>query len=127
MNPMLGAAAMSLSSFTVCMNALRLNLFKMHNTKHDHKLKNSVKIDRDAIIVETKKATESMVIEVAGMMCGHCETSVRKALEKIDGIDQAQASFEEGTVVLTLSSSVDENLIREAVEDEDYEYKGIKA
>lgn len=110
MNPMFGAAAMSLSSFCVVSNALRLNLFKMNNTN-------------TKAILEEKKMTER-TIKVNGMMCEHCEMHVKKALEAIDGIDAASADHKKGEVKLTLSKAVADDSMKAAVTDAGYEFVG---
>jgi len=120
MNPMFGAAAMSLSSFCVVSNALRLNLFKMNNKDCP------VKPDNDIMtkaILEEKKMTER-TIKVNGMMCEHCEMHVKKALEAIDGIDAASADHKKGEVKLTLSKAVAEDAMKAAVTDAGYEFVG---
>lgn len=131
LNPMFGAAAMGLSSFCVVSNALRLNFVKVYNSKGDKKIKNPVmgvliqdetKIKENMDEVKEKK---EMKIAVNGMMCGHCEAHVKKALEAIDGIDSVVASHEENLVTITNTSDVDEALIKAAVEDAGYEYAGI--
>ena len=116
LNPMFGAAAMSLSSFCVVTNALRLNLFDMYSTKRDRKIKNKTK--------EVKPMTKTMKIE--GMMCGHCEARVKKTLEKIEGVLEAQVSHTAGTAVLTLSAPVADDVLRKAIEDQDYTVLGIE-
>lgn len=126
MNPMWSAAAMSLSSFTVCMNALRLNLFKVHSDRRDRKMKKSVDLNMDLIEIEQPKMQKEVCIAVDGMMCEHCEATVRKALEKIDGVESAVASHENGTVILSLSKDFDEETVKGAIEEEGYEYKGLK-
>ena len=119
MNPMIGAAAMSLSSFTVCMNALRLNLFDIHDPKHDRVRKKTVmKHEEEQNMVKTLK--------VEGMMCQHCEKRVVKALEALEGVESAVASHEAGTAVVTLSAPVADEVLKKAVEDQDYEVKGIE-
>ena len=132
MNPMWGAAAMSLSSFTVCMNALRLNLFKVHDAAHDYKCKrpalaeDSVKED----IVENKEEKESKkmtkTLRVEGMMCEHCEARVKKVLEAIDGVESAVADHNKKTAVVTLSSEVEDDVLKNAVEAQDYKVLGIE-
>ena len=110
MNPMLGAAAMSLSSFCVVSNALRLNLFNLHDASKDKKIK-----------VKTKETKEmEKIINIEGMMCQHCEASVKKALEAIDGVESAEASHEAKKAVVTLSKDVDNALLTKAVEDKDF-------
>ena len=117
MNPMVGAAAMSLSSFTVCMNALRLNLFNIYNSKIDKKIKNN-KINKE--LREMEK-----IIIVEGMNCGHCEARVNEALKKIEGVNEAVADHNQNQVKLTLSKEVDENIIKDAVTNAGYDYKGL--
>ena len=132
MSPMLGAAAMSISSFTVCMNALRLNLVKPYDSKHD-KAKSKI-INRTAelekeINIEHKKAKENTKMEktltIEGMMCGHCEASVKKALEAVEGVVSADVSHEKGTAVVTIATDVADNILKKAVEDKDYKVTGI--
>ena len=115
MDPMFGAAAMSLSSFCVVTNALRLNFFKLYDATHDHKRKYHKK--------EIKTMEKTMKIE--GMMCGHCEAAVKKALEAVDGVTSAQVSHESGTAVVTLSKAVDDAALRAAVEAKDYRVTSI--
>ena len=114
MNPMLGAAAMSLSSFFVCMNALRLNTFSMHDASKDIKRK------------KKEKKTMEKTLEITGMMCGHCEMAVKKALEAVDGVESADVSHEKGTAVVTLSKEVSNDVLKKAVEDKDYTVTSIK-
>ena len=116
MSPMVGAATMSLSSFTVCMNALRLNLCKVHDASQDRKIRKRKK-------KESKKMTET--VNIKGMMCGHCEASVKKALEKLDGVEEAVVSHTSGTAELTLSAPVDDAAIQKAIEDLDFEFVSI--
>ena len=119
MSPMLGAAAMSISSFTVCMNALRLNLFDIHDPRHDRVRKKKSKSNKEEIpMVKTLK--------VEGMMCPHCEKRVQKALEALEGVESAVASHEAGTAVVTLSAPVSDEALKKAVEEQDYEVKGIE-
>ena len=117
LNPMFGAAAMSLSSFCVVTNALRLNLFKLYETKHDRKIKQAKR-------EETKEMTKTMKIE--GMMCGHCEARVKKTLEAIDGVTEAAVSHEAGTAVVTLVSDVTDETLKDAVEAQDYKVTSIE-
>ena len=117
LNPMFGAAAMSLSSFCVVTNALRLNLFKLYETKHDRKIKQAKR-------EETKEMTKTMKIE--GMMCGHCEARVKKTLEAIDGVTEAAVSHEAGTAVVTLASDVTDETLKDAVEAQDYKVTSIE-
>jgi len=123
LNPMFGAAAMGLSSFCVVSNALRLNLIKPYDSGKDIQMRNA--ITNDIIIKEERKETNEMKITVNGMMCGHCEAHVKKALEAIDGIESAAASHEENLVTITNSKDVDEAVIKAAVEEAGYEYVGI--
>ena len=118
MSPVFGAAAMSLSSFTVCMNALRLNLIKPNDPSHDR----AVKYKADEI-TEDKDMTKTMKIE--GMMCGHCEASVKKALEAVEGVASAEVSHKDGTAVVTLSGNVGDEVLKKAVEDKDYKVISI--
>ncbi len=127
LNPMFGAAAMGLSSFCVVSNALRLNLVKVYNSKKDKSIKNPIKGN----LIQKKEKNESgkeekeMKITVNGMMCGHCEAHVKKALEAIDGIEAATASHEKNLVTITKTKDVEESLIKAAIEDAGYEYQGI--
>ena len=114
MSTMLGAAAMSLSSFFVCMNALRLNTFSMHDASKDIKRK------------KKEKKTMEKTLEITGMMCGHCEMAVKKALEAVDGVVSADVSHEKGTAVVTLSKEVSNDVLKKAVEDKDYTVTSIK-
>ena len=150
MNPMWGAAAMSISSFCVCMNALRLNLFKVHNANVDRHGKGEVSETKlNSLIAkvtgneesfdepgqnetnnlhednlkEGKVMTKTMKIE--GMMCGHCEATVKKALEAIDGVNSAEVSHEAGTAVVELSEGVQDEVLKKAVEDKDYKVLSI--
>ena len=118
LNPMFGAAAMSLSSFCVVSNALRLNLFDMHNAKKDKKIKAKNNMKK-----ENNSMEKTMNIE--GMMCGHCEATVKKALEAVDGVSEAVVSHENGTAVVKLDKPVDDSALRKAVEDHDYKVTGI--
>ena len=125
LNPMFGAAAMGLSSFCVVSNALRLNFLKIHNTRNDKKVKNSV----HGILISNKSQDKEtkMKISVKGMMCEHCEMHVKKALEAIDGITGAKASHEKAEVTIESSKPVEESQIKAAVEEAGYEYNGIIA
>lgn len=117
LNPMFGAAAMSLSSFCVVTNALRLNLFKIHKTKNVKKIK-PVQVDIKEIV--TMKKT----VKIEGMMCPHCEAAVKKALEAVDGVDTATPNHETDSAEITLTTSVDDEKIKKAVEDAGYKYIG---
>ena len=135
LNPMFGAAAMSLSSFCVVTNALRLNFVKVYSTKRDKK-KNHKKnqnqqdvqivVDTDVMAEKQEENDMEKVIEIKGMMCGHCEAHVKKALEALEGVASAEASHEKGTAVVQLSGSVDDAALKNAVEEEGYEVTGIR-
>ena len=118
LNPMFGAAAMSLSSFCVVTNALRLNLFDIRSTRKDKKIKKNHKEK------ENKTMTKTMKIE--GMMCGHCEARVKKALEAVAGVSEAVVSHENGTAVVTLSEAVSDDVLKKAVEDQDYKVISVQ-
>ena len=135
LNPMFGAAAMSLSSFCVVSNALRLNLFDLHSTKHDHPLKNASALpaaltqpaaveDKERTIKED--TTMKKTLHVEGMMCGHCEARVKKALEALPEVTEAVVSHEAGTAVVTLSAEVSDDVLKKTVEDQDYKVTGIQ-
>ena len=135
LNPMFGAAAMSLSSFCVVSNALRLNLFDLHSTKHDHKAKNAVSLPAAPVQPAVENHTTSNVKEdnvmkktlhVEGMMCGHCEARVKKALEALPEVSEAVVSHEAGTAIVTLSADVSDETLKKAVEDQDYKVTGIE-
>ena len=132
MNPMIGAAAMSLSSFTVCMNALRLNLFKLHDSSHDRPRRGQKHInitvpENGGEKQETKRSTTmEKTVKIEGMMCGHCEAAVKKALEQLDFVEEATASHEKGTAVIKLCGDLDEAAVKKAVEDKDYTFVGIE-
>ncbi len=129
MKPMYGAAAMALSSFFVCMNALRLNLVDPHNPGHDRKEK-SIPAEALAQIVsaETIKEDKMMTktLKVEGMMCPHCEARVKKALEALAGVESAVADHTAGTAVVTLSAPVEDDALRAAVEAQDYKVLGVE-
>ena len=120
LNPMLGAAAMSLSSFCVVTNALRLNLFKLRDASHDHKIKKHLKN-----VTEESKAMEK-TIKIEGMMCGHCEAAVKKALEELPEVESAEVSHVSGTAKGTLKGEIDNDVLKKAVEDKDYKVIGIE-
>ena len=125
LNPMFGAAAMSLSSFCVVTNALRLNLCRVYDPKHDRKATSDRKNKTDKPNEsEEKSMTKTMNIE--GMMCGHCEARVKKALEALDAVSEAAVSHESGTAVVTLSSDISDEKLKETVEAEDYKVTSIQ-
>ena len=138
LNPMFGAAAMSLSSFCVVSNALRLNLFDLHSTRHDHKTaspaaapvqsaaENNKKSDAEAPEVKTEDNTMKKTLKVEGMMCGHCEARVKKALEALPEVDEAVVSHEAGTAIVTLNAEVSDDVLKNAVEAQDYKVTGIQ-
>ena len=121
LNPMFGAAAMSLSSFCVVTNALRLNLFKLHDASQDKK-RDPVSISLETAKIQPKKEQEIMekTLTIEGMMCTHCEARVKKALEALENVTQAQVSYEKGTAVVTLSADVPNDTLKQAVEAQDY-------
>ena len=138
LNPMFGAAAMSLSSFCVVSNALRLNLFDLHSTRHDHKTaspaaapvqsaaENNKKSDAEAPEVKTEDNTMKKTLKVEGMMCGHCEARVKKALEALSEVDEAVVSHEAGTAIVTLNAEVADDVLKNAVEAQDYKVTSIQ-
>ena len=123
LNPMFGAFAMSLSSFCVVSNALRLNLFKVKDAKKDKKLKNEVSVSELSL---TQTDGETKILKIKGMMCGHCEARVKQALESLEGVEEAKVSHEAGTAVVILSAPVDEKLMKQNVEKEGYKVLSIK-
>ena len=114
LNPMFGAAAMSLSSFCVVTNALRLNLFDMRNAAKDKQIKR-----------KQEETTMEKTMKIEGMMCGHCEATVKKALEALDGVDHADVSHEQDQAVVTLKEDVADDILKKAVEDKDYNVVSI--
>ena len=138
LNPMFGAAAMSLSSFCVVSNALRLNLFDLHSTKHDHKkaspaavsaqsaAENNTPSDTEAPDGKMEDDPMKKTLNIEGMMCCHCEARVKKALEAIPGVSEAVASHTDGTAVVTLTEDVADDVLKNAVETQDYKVTGIQ-
>ena len=131
MSPMIGAAAMSLSSFTVCMNALRLNLFRLRDPAKDKPLKaanipltitEEIRGERE----KERKKTMTKTVKIKGMMCGHCEATVKKALEALPFVAEAVVSHDAGTAVLTLNGDLDEAAVKAAVEAKDFTFEGIE-
>ncbi len=122
LNPMFGAAAMSLSSFCVVSNALRLNLFKMYDASKDKKLKAKKEKKR------SKKEDKTMkkIMHIEGMMCGHCESAVKKALEALPQVDEAVVSHEAGTAELTLNAEIADDVLKKTVEDKDYTVTSVE-
>ena len=119
LNPMFGAAAMGLSSFCVVSNALRLNLLDLRNPKRD-------KIQRTKKRMEKENVEMKKTMTIEGMMCGHCEARVKKCLEALDGVESAEVSHEKGTAVVTLAADVANEILKKAVEEQDYKVKEIQ-
>ena len=126
LNPMFGAAAMSLSSFCVVTNALRLNWFDMYNAKKDKKVKNAVSIIPEESDENKEENKMEKTMKIEGMMCGHCEARVKKALEALDQVESAAVSHEAGTAVVTLKSDVADDVLKKAVEDQDYKVLSVQ-
>lgn len=134
LNPMFGAAAMSLSSFCVVTNALRLNLLNIKDSRKDKKIRRKAAAPAGAVVAaaeintETKQENKTMTktMKIEGMMCGHCEAAVKKALEALDGVASAEVSHEKGTAVVTLEKDVDNAVLTKAVEDKDYKVVSVQ-
>ena len=143
LNPMFGAAAMSLSSFCVVSNALRLNLFDLHSTKHDRPLRARSSSPAESAMVPPPTPAENnaentsasvnqeddsmkKTLHIEGMMCGHCEARVKKALEALPEVSEAVVSHEAGTAIVTLTAAVDNDTLKKAVEDQDYEVTSVE-
>ncbi len=133
LNPMFGAAAMSLSSFCVVTNALRLNFFGMYDAKKDKKIKNQVTLqtvnaNSQMQNKSNKKESNTMekTMEIRGMMCGHCEAAVKKALEALPQVDEAVVSHEKGTAVVKLNAEIADETLKKTVEDKDYQVVSVK-
>ena len=134
LNPMFGAAAMSLSSFCVVTNALRLTLLNVKDSRKDKKIRRKAAVPAGKVVAaaeintETKKENMTMTktMKIEGMMCGHCEAAVKKALEALDGVAGAEVSHEKGTAVVTLEMDVDNAVLTKAVEDKDYKVVSVQ-
>ena len=132
LQPMIGAAAMSLSSFCVCMNALRLNTKNIHNTSRDKKMRDPVVLPENIMQAEPVSITETeenkdregsdmkKTIRIEGMMCPHCEAAVKKALEALEEVTEAEVSHEKGTAIVSMTTAVPDDALKKAVEDKDY-------
>ena len=124
LNPMFGALAMGLSSFCVVSNALRLNLFKVKDSHRDYKIKNEVTLPQWEASKGEKNMTKTMTIK--GMMCGHCEARVKKTLEELEHVTEAQVSHEKGTAVVSMETEVADEVLKKAVEDQGYQVENIQ-
>lgn len=140
LNPMFGAAAMSLSSFCVVSNALRLNLLQIYDSRRDRKGRYNIHDKPEDILADTpgnmtgeainqykkEKDTMTKTMQITGMMCNHCEARVKKVLEALDGVEEAVVSHEQGTAVVTLTEAVSDEVLKKTVEDQDYTVTGIQ-
>lgn len=130
LNPMMAAGAMALSSVTVCLNALRLNTYKIHKeggeNEKDGEISEKTEENKKVTVKTEEEKEMKEIVKIRGMMCEHCENTVKKALEALPGVEKAEVSHETGTAVLSLAGEVDEETVRKAVEDKDYEFLGIE-
>lgn len=130
LNPMMAAGAMVLSSVTVCLNALRLNTYKVHKeggeNEKDGEISEKTEENKKVTVKTEEEKEMKETVKIRGMMCEHCENTVKKALEALPGVEKAEVSHETGTAVLSLAGEVDEETVRKAVEDKDYEFLGIE-
>ena len=120
LNPMFGAAAMSLSSFCVVTNALRLNLFNMYDSKRDYKIKNKFKIK-----IEKENKPMEKTLKIEGMMCGHCEMHVKKALEALEGVKSAEPDHKTGTAVIIMEKEISDDVLKQIISEEGYQVTDI--